>query len=286
LDGFPAHARLTVRELPGLTIMSGFSGGLRTRRTRGLMADGNDDLVLRLHFSGATTVTRGPEEVIVRKGAILLSTADPATVTIPASARYTNLRLPRKALAGLVPGLDDALMRPIPEDCEALRFLAGYVGAARQHALSTPELRHLFVTHVIDLAALAIGATRDAAAIAEDRGMRTARLRAIKVDIADRLGSGELTVAGVAARQRISPRYLQMLFEGEGTTFSRYVLEQRLAGAHRMLTDPRHDGWTITAIAFGAGFGDLSHFNHAFRRLYAASPSDIRAVARRARGMH
>jgi AraC-like DNA-binding protein len=50
------------------------------------------------------------------------------------------------------------------------------------------------------------------------------------------------------------------------------------------LTDPRCAGWTITAIAFEAGFGDLSTFNHAFRKAYACSPSDVRAAARREDG--
>jgi AraC-like DNA-binding protein len=33
---------------------------------------------------------------------------------------------------------------------------------------------------------------------------------------------------------------------------------------------------SITAIAFDAGFGDLSYFNRTFRRRYGATPSDIR----------
>jgi AraC-like DNA-binding protein len=275
------HANLTVRRLPGLTIMSGVSGGLRTWRTRELIADGNDDLILRLHFSGRTEIWHRNREMSVGNGAVLLSLADVGTVNIPANARYVALRLPRKALAALAPRIDDAVMRPLPGDTEALQLLTAYVSGLNGQALSTPEIRHLFVTHVTDLAALVIGATRDAAAIAEGRGVRVARLRAIKADIANRLGSQELNVTAVAARQRISARYLQMLFEEKGTTFSRYLLEQRLARAHRMLTDPRYVGWTVTAIAFHVGFGDLSHFNHAFRRFYAASPSDMREMARR-----
>jgi len=48
-----------------------------------------------------------------------------------------------------------------------------------------------------------------------------------------------------------------MLFDGEGTTFSQYVLAERLACARRVLLD-------------------LSHFNHAFRRRYGATPSEVR----------
>ena len=55
----------------------------------------------------------------------------------------------------------------------------------------------------------------------------------------------------------------------------------RLARAHRLLAGPRYAAWTITTIALEAGFGDLSTFNHAFRRAYGMSPSDVRVKARR-----
>jgi AraC-like DNA-binding protein len=71
-----------------------------------------------------------------------------------------------------------------------------------------------------------------------------------------------------------------MLFESDGTTFSRFLLDQRLARAHRMLNNPLPAERTISAIAYEAGFGDLSHFNRAFRRRYGATPSDIRANSR------
>ena len=51
--------------------------------------------------------------------------------------------------------------------------------------------------------------------------------------------------------------------------------------AHRMLTDPRYVARSISAIAFEAGFGDLSYFNRTFRRRYGATPSDVRAAAAR-----
>lgn len=120
--------------------------------------------------------------------------------------------------------------------------------------------------------------------LARSRGLRAARLCAIKADIASHLGEHELTVTAVAAHQGVSPRYVQMLFRAEGTTFSRFVLGQRLGCAYHMLTEPRYAACTITAIALEAGFGDLSTFNHAFRRVYGASPSNLRAAARREDG--
>jgi AraC-like DNA-binding protein len=78
----------------------------------------------------------------------------------------------------------------------------------------------------------------------------------------------------------VTSRYIHKLFEHEGTTLSQYVIGQRLSRVHRMLTDTRNRHQTIGALAFSAGFGDLSTFNHAFRRHFGATPSDVRGLAR------
>ena len=143
-----------------------------------------------------------------------------------------------------------------------------------------PQLQHLFAKHVYELMALAIGATRDAAELAKGRGLRAARLHAIKQDIAGNIDQPGLSVKALAARHGLTPRCVQRLFEMEGTTFTEYVLSQRLARAHRMLSDPGRDSDKISVIAWDCGFGDISHFNHLFRRRYGLAPSDVRAQAR------
>jgi AraC-like DNA-binding protein len=188
--------------------------------------------------------------------------------------------LSRRRLAPLVPGLEDAFMRPVRRDTEALQLLTRYLRLFDEQSLATPELRSLVVNHVYDLVALALGATRDAAATANGRGVRAARLHAIKREILSSLNRHELSLAGLAARHSVTPRHVQMLFERDGTTFSRFLLDQRLARAHRMLSDLRLAEQTISTIAYEAGFGDLSHFNRAFRRRYGETPSDVRARSR------
>jgi AraC-like DNA-binding protein len=263
---------------PGSTVNS----GMRVRRTPDLVADGDDGFLLALPTADMNIVTQLGREVAIADGeAVLMSNADLGAVTIPEASRFSGVPLSRGALAARVPRLEDAFMRRIPRDNAALRLLVDYLRVVRDNrALATSELRRLVAAHVHDLVALAISATRNAEAVATSRGMRAARLRAFKADIAEHLGRGDLSVAAVAARQQVTPRYVQMLFEGEGTSFSQFVRRERLVRAHRMLSDPRYAGWTITAIAFEVGFGDLSYFNHAFRRLYAASPSDVRHAVR------
>ena len=160
--------------------------------------------------------------------------------------------------------------------------MTDYVKVAQDcQTAACAELQHLVVAHIYDLMAVAIGATRDAGEGAQGGGLRAARLQAIKEDIAEKLDQPDLSVATLAVRHGCTPRFVQRLFEAEGTTFTEYVLTKRLARAHRMLTDPRRADDKITMIVLDAGFTDVSYFNRAFRRRYGDTPSDVRARASR-----
>jgi len=74
-----------------------------------------------------------------------------------------------------------------------------------------------------------------------------------------------------------------MLFDRDATTFSEFLLAQRLDRVHRMLTDPRYSDRTVSSLVLETGFGDLSYFNRCFRKLYGVTPSDVRANSRNAR---
>jgi AraC-like DNA-binding protein len=280
--GVPLHYRVIAQALPGLTVSMFSESSLTIRRTRELLADGNDDVVFALPPTAANMVShRGRELSSFAADGVLMSAADVMRIDVASGSQCRMATLSRQRLAPMVPGLEDAFMRPVPRDTEALQLLTRYVGLFDdQQSLATPELRSLVVNHVYDLVALALGATRDAAAISNGRGVRAARLHAIKTEILNSLNRHELSLAGLAARHRVTPRHVQMLFESDGTTFSRFLLDQRLACAHRMLSNPLLSERTISTIAYEAGFDDLSHFNRAFRRRYGETPSDVRAGSR------
>jgi AraC-like DNA-binding protein len=278
----PLHFRIVARVLPELTIATSSKSPVISKRTRELLSDGNDDVILAVSPTAGNIVSQVGRELVTRSGdASLFSTADLMSAKTVAMPHCLNLSLRRRQLSSMVPDLEDRFMRPIPGGNAALQLLTRYVGLLEDHeALTTPELCRLAVNHVYDLVALALGATRDATEIAKKGGVRAARLHAIKADILAGLSQPGLTLAALAVRHGVSPRYVQKLFESEGTTFSRFLLDQRLKRAHRMLSDPRLAERAIIATASSAGFGDLSYFNRAFRRRYGETPSDVRAGSR------
>jgi AraC-like DNA-binding protein len=140
------------------------------------------------------------------------------------------------------------------------------------------ELRNLVAGHMHDLAALLLGAHDPAQHL---QSLRATRLAAIKTSIAAKIGPHGFTISDVARSLQISESYIRQLFAEAGTTFTDFVLGERLARAHRMLTNPLYRSRSISAIAYDAGFGDVSYFNRTFRRRHGMTPSDVREAAQR-----
>src|ERR1700731_130245 len=287
LPDYPLHVDLTKRTLPGLAVVSGTLSGLRQAiRPSRAVANGEDDLLLGVNVSGCSAAYQRDRDLVLRDGDAFFATRDQSgfiTITRPTRVRFVGCRVPREAVAPLVGRIDDTPLRLVPPRSEALILLVTYARAiADALPFATPELQRLAVTHMHDLIAATIGATRDGRAIAGRRGIAAARLEAIMTDIRAHLGGGDLSVAEIARRHRISPRYIHKLFENKGLTFSLFVLGQRLSRAHRLLTDPHLADRSISSMAFDVGFNDLSYFNRAFRRRYTATPTEIRQSAMKA----
>lgn len=278
LSESPLDVQANLLALPGLSIGWCLSAqAARWSRTDELVKDGDDAFALIIPLAGSVMRSQRGQDLEAKPGeAVGILHSEPGGIEFR-KLDDIAVMVPRSALAPLVPDLEEAVTHLVPSANDALRLLRLYLAAWQDNFnVTDPAVRRLAVSHVHDLLAMALGATRDAAVAANGRGVRAARLKAVKADIAANLTSRDLTVTAVALRQRVTPRYVQMLFDGEGTTFSQFVLGERLACARRMLLDPRHARQSIGTIAYASGFGDLSHFNHAFRRRYGATPSEVR----------
>jgi AraC-like DNA-binding protein len=275
----PFQIEASFRGLPGLGMLSVYSLAAHARRSREHVADGHDSFWLAIVSSGACIIRQGGAKIVLEHGdATLLSAAEPASVICPAMSHSVIVSIPTSSLVPLVADIDKAVMRLIPRSTEALKLLTVYLGFfKREVASGTPDLRSHATNHIHDLVALALGATSEAGDMAQDRSVPAARMRALKADVIDNLGRPDLSIDVAAARHGITPRHVRRLFEAEGTTFSAFVLAQRLTRTHQMLSDPRLSERTISAIAFENGFGDLSYFNRTFRRAYGTAPTDVRA---------
>jgi AraC-like DNA-binding protein len=112
----------------------------------------------------------------------------------------------------------------------------------------------------------------------ETGGLAAARLDLMKADILKHLDRADLTVEAVAAANGMSGRQAQRMFAAAGTTFTEFVLEQRLMLARRLLLHETARGRKVSDIAFRAGFNDLSYFHRAFKKRFGATPAEIAPI--------
>lgn len=259
---------------------------LNTARTPQHVRDGNDGLCLMLldhgvaHFQSAFDgpVVLGPGD------AVLCDYGYPGAYNFAGYAQAWAIKLPRTALEPLLPKATRLSGVRLDRDPIAKKLLFGYLQTARSIDLEgTDRAGAYFGGHIVDLIALAMGAEGDARREAEDRGARNARRVAILREIDRRSGERRLSAAALALQFGVTPRYIHLLLEETGKSFTHHVLERRLEKVAALLRQPYARDRTIAAIALEAGFDDLSYFGRAFRRRYEATPSDVREAARRER---
>jgi AraC-like DNA-binding protein len=245
------------------------------------LKDSRDQFGLNIVETGPVKFANAGQEHVYDAGsACLIDRGRPLRVFGPRGARVRYVTVQAAALKSLVAQPDDLSGRPVRPG-PALRLLGCYLRSlATLKEPPSSELASTIGVHLLDLVAATLGPTDEAANIVTDRGVKAARLQAILAEIARRFNDPNFDLDNVAGVLGMSRRYVQKLLdEGTGKSFTEHLSERRLERAFAMLTDPHHRRLAIIDIAFGVGFGDVSHFNRMFRRYFGETPSGVRAAA-------
>jgi AraC-like DNA-binding protein len=275
-DRFQAHARIL--RSPGIGVIRSWTAGVDMANSPSLIS--NDDVTLGCVLTSRWSARQLARRTELHPGdGVLMSNSDLGGLTLPETCRFVTFGVSRSAIAPLVPDIGARFGGRVPASNPAFRVLLRYLELAEDDTVAAePHLSSAFADHVCDLLALALGATRDSAELAQSRGLSAARLQAMKDDIRRSAHNPDLTVHTVAARQGVSLRYVQRAFEESGSTFTQYLAEQRLTAAYKALRRHALSAVPISTIALDCGFSDVSHFNRLFRQRFGCTPSDVRTA--------
>ena len=87
----------------------------------------------------------------------------------------------------------------------------------------------------------------------------------------------DLTLNSLAAALDVKPYVLtQLLNTTVNKSFTEYVNEYRVAEVVRLFGKPAYANYTLTAIAFEAGFNSKATFNRIFRKVTGKTPRQVR----------
>ncbi|SCB56064.1 AraC-binding-like domain-containing protein [Bradyrhizobium shewense] len=262
-----------------------FDGTLRRfARSKSAIARGPDDDFCLLLNRGTAQLQLSQfarDAAAGAGGAFLGTNGATAEMVVEAPGEWATVTIARDRLLQLVPRADDLMARPLDPGQPALRHLKRYLESVLDpnDAGSDPDLDRHIGTTVLDLLALTLGASRDAAEIATLRGLRAARLREILAEIRTNFTNPAFSPRSLAQKIGLSPRYIQAVLHETGASFTERVLELRLQHARTALMSRQHGGLKVSEIAYACGFNDISYFNQAFRRRFGASPTQFRGSA-------
>jgi AraC-like DNA-binding protein len=242
------------------------------------ISDGNDAIVVQLWRRGLAGMTQGKHERSIKShDGLIIDNAVPARICTNGPSRFWSLTIPRDRIIASRPEVTRFAGAKLTDEL-AFRLLFGYLEETIAEGLQEHRTAQLFGDHLVELAALALGG--EPRRLAQEGGIRAARRAAILREIERRSGDQSLNAAVIATSLGVTPRYVHLLLEETGKSFTHHVLERRLEKAAVLLRDPQWHRRKIAEIAADVGFTDLSYFNRAFRRRHGATPSDIRSASR------
>jgi len=280
-QGHAPFVEMVGQLLPNIGVYETIASPHHSRRTRAhVAAESNDSLALVVPINNsALIIPNNSEPLHCLPGEALLMPSDSIHQALnPNTMSVVVIAAPRKLIAPRASDLNKHLMKKFTNaSAPELRLLVGYVRMLMQMKEDlTPELASLASTQIHDLFTLLCGAKKEEAELASNRGLRAARLRAVKEDIMAHITDSELSINQVALRQGISPQYIRALFHSEETTFSDYVTGLRLAQVYRLLCNPLHIDRSISTLALDMGFNNLSYFNRIFKQRFGLTPTEVR----------
>jgi AraC-like DNA-binding protein len=253
----------------------GSSGSLL--RTRSLLTDGHDDLVLLTAIKGDALAVQRGRSIELRPSEMCITSLDHIGESrLSEGGRYTALRMPRRGLMAISKNIEDKIAKPLEGSPALKNFISGYFALCAETgpALDLTAQRAMARQTMELVALLAETGGNAPPRTSSDTGM--ARLQLIQAHVLENLHDCGLSLASVALRAGTSTKQVQRLFQQTGSTFSEFVLEERLLLAHRRLSAAGRRSEKISAIALDSGFGDLSYFNRSFRKRFGMTPSEWR----------
>jgi AraC family transcriptional activator of tynA and feaB len=208
-----------------------------------------DELFVRRQIAGVFAVEQDSREAVLEAGDItLLDPRRPMHGKYLNGARQLILKVPRRQLEARVGDVRQMIARSIkPSEAE----------------------------HGLTSAYLAMDGARPRLSSA-----RSLVLGNVRAAIEARLTNPALDCETVAAAAGVSVRYANAVLAEDGTSIMRLIRARRLERCRHALEDPSQSHRTVSEIAYGWGFSDMTHFGRSFRAAFGSLPSEYRRQAK------
>ncbi|MDA0915550.1 MAG: helix-turn-helix domain-containing protein [Proteobacteria bacterium] len=272
--GFFADVKAS--KLPGMALVECKCDPCGAQRTRkDTRAIHEEQLTIQLVLSGREYIQSGDQEASLSKGDVFVwDDTQPMRFSVIEPFHKMSLVLPLERLRDWVPNEWRELPRHLRNGEPSATMLGSFLRSLSEIDFENNPMRY----NALIEAAIAI-LVAPVAKKNTNKSLRLAQLETIKAKIQPMLRDPDLDLDIIAAKNRISLRYLHWLFEASDTTPWRYIVQQRLEGCKRDLQNSEHSNRSVTDIAFSWGFSNSAHFARRIKAEYGYSPTELRRMA-------
>jgi len=212
---------------------------------------------------------------------LLVDGREPSTLELDLGSEAMVLRVSARTLRIYLPSPEQLCGRPLRSGsgiCDDVAQLLN--GVLLRFDDEFPEaFRKRIGRNLLDTLAtafsLGLGGALHGSAVVCSRNAR------VRLYIERNLRDPDLRPTSIAAKMRLSSRYLRLIFAANEETVSAYILRRRLEECARELASPDLAHQSITQIAFGWGFNSGPHFTRSFRNRFDMAPREYRRLAAR-----
>ncbi|MFF0424913.1 helix-turn-helix domain-containing protein [Streptomyces sp. NPDC004520] len=271
------------RQAPAPTASSSRSGWLVRMLSELPDTDDSNHVYLGVHVRGAVTVGRERARTLLEPNDLVF--CDPARrhlLRFGEDCQMIFFRVPRCYLGVSESELDRVLGVPVRggEGIGALAsdFLTALAAKAEFRRSTIGDRRARTAVHLLSVLVVELLEADTTDAADDPSGAGNEMLSRIHAYIEEHLMDPDLSPESIARAHHISVRYLQRLFQNDGSTVSQWVRQRRLE-ACRFELGRSTRRITMAAMAHRWGFSSPSHFSRTFRGAYGMTPSEWQALA-------
>ena len=239
----------------------------------------NDEIFVCRQLSGSLALEQNGRRVVLKAGDFtLINPMLPYVGRFFCGSNLLVLKVPRRALEARAGKTREMVARHITACSAEASLTSSFLAMLPSHAgRMRPAVEQIIRDQVLDLIAVSLtnvmGTDR-----ARFSSALSVALMNVRAAIETRLSDPALDTATVAAAARISVRYANAVLAREGTSIMRLIQTRRLERCRLALEDPLQSHRTLSEIAYGWGFSDMTHFSRRFKATYGVLPSEYRSM--------
>lgn len=193
------------------------------------------------------------------------------------AGRNLSLSIPLAMVSDYLKGAGFHCDHTVSPDNPFAALLRDYCLSIHQQAERLAgERTDAVVRHIVELAALTIGASSEGAHQARRNTLPEARLELAKNFVRRSLADTRLDDEAIGRHLGVSAPVVRRIFHAAGLSVSGYVRDCRLDRARAMLSEPLYGAVRILEISHLCGFSDISTFNRSYMRKFGMTPRETR----------